>query len=569
MRILFAIGNRSAEEYIQNLLLEKNNEREQKEEPTKNYEFVGYAVHKDNIIDLIKTKGPDILILREGLDGFKNIPPGSETNEVPEIFSFAMRVKKDFPNLRIIFLAGARNVGDKNLGKIVSFNIYDVLVGSTLKVTDVANLIDTPNTFKDVSKYLPGEEDLFDDFEVDEKEKKDKITIDKKEFIVSEEAVPTKKEESLNVASGGDVVVVAGDGQKNSKGLEVVGSLFNNLMGQKGTKENSDNTSKSPIEQIKEKVPVPNENPFANKIKPRPNVPRRPAGGRNVNIYTGKDKIITFYGSKNGIGTTIASFSVAMELALRKNKVLYIEYNDENPMIASWLGVYDATNYEDGIDRAILGYETSSLKDANNAITTKANLVKGSEEGDGFTNSLKKYPSTLDMLFFSGAYLLRRDKEPISSTSFTQLLLYYMQQLNYNYIIVDINSNANIGIIEKALTFSNKNYIVISQELSSIVYCQQFFENLNRKGLDFISKTNGNKSVNGKNNYIINRYSRRISLKEIKIREWLETKNTFTIPENTEEINELSFQCLPIVLASKNREFRESISNIASDIENL
>lgn len=569
MRILFAIGNRNAEEYIQNLLLEKNNEREQKEEPTKNYEFVGYAVHKDNIIDLIKTKGPDILILREGLDGFKNIPPGSETNEVPEIFSFAMRVKKDFPNLRIIFLAGARNVGDKNLGKIVSFNIYDVLVGSTLKVTDVANLIDTPNTFKDVSKYLPGEEDLFDDFEVDEKEKKDKITIDKKEFIVSEEAVPTKKEESLNVASGGDVVVVAGDGQKNSKGLEVVGSLFNNLMGQKGIKENSDNTSKSPIEQIKEKVLVPNENPFANKIKPRPNVPRRPAGGRNVNIYTGKDKIITFYGSKNGIGTTIASFSVAMELALRKNKVLYIEYNDENPMIASWLGVYDATNYEDGIDRAILGYETSSLKDANNAITTKANLVKGSEEGDGFTNSLKKYPSTLDMLFFSGAYLLRRDKEPISSTSFTQLLLYYMQQLNYNYIIVDINSNANIGIIEKALTFSNKNYIVISQELSSIVYCQQFFENLNRKGLDFISKTNGNKSVNGKNNYIINRYSRRISLKEIKIREWLETKNTFTIPENTEEINELSFQCLPIVLASKNREFRESISNIASDIENL
>ena len=137
---------------------------------------------------------------------------------------------------------------------------------------------------------------------------------------------------------------------------------------QKGTKENSDNTSKSPIEQIKEKVPVPNENPFANKIKPRPNA-RRPAGGRNVNIYTGKDKIITFYGSKNGIGTTIASFSVAMELALRKNKVLYIEYNDENPMIASWLGVYDATNYEDGIDRAILGYETSSLKDANNAIT--------------------------------------------------------------------------------------------------------------------------------------------------------------------------------------------------------
>lgn len=576
MRILFAIGNRNAEEFLQNILEKRNEKRRQQDEPLKNYEFVGYAVHKDNIIDLIKNKGPDIIILREGLDGFKNIPPGSETNEVPEIFSFAMRLKKEFPSLRIIFLAGARSIGDKNLGKLVSFNIYDILVGSTLKIENVADLVDTPNSFKDVSKYLPEDEDLFEDFEPNKpEEKRDEIKIDEKEFLVSEEPIPVEKED-IKVAPAGDVVIVAGETPNNKSSGANIGSLFSTLMGQKKENKNSsenipsqkENTNINKPSQKKNefKEDSPSENPFDNHFRKPVNQNKRIVG-RNVNVYTGKDKIVTFYGSKSGIGTTLISFCVAMELALRKNKVLYIEYNDTNPMIASWLGVYEAVNYEDGIDRAILGYETNSLKDANNAITTKENLVKGNNSG--FESSLKKYPATLDMLFFSGAYLLRRDKEPISSTSFTQLLLYYMQQLNYNYIIVDIKSDSNIGIVEKGLTFSNKNYIIISQELSSIVYNQQFFEDLNRKGLDFISKNNGNKSANDKNNYIINRYSKRISLKENKIREWLETKNTFTVPENTEEINELSFQCLPIILASKNRDFKDSISYIASDIETL
>ena len=577
MRILFAIGNRQAEEYLQSLLEKKNNERREKGEPLKNYEFVGYAVHKDNIIDLIKSKGPDILILREGLDGFKNIPPGSETNEVPEIFSFAMRLKRAYPNLRIIFLAGPRVVGDKNLGKLISFNIYDVLVGSSLKIEDVSDLIDKPNDFKDVAKYLPEDEsdDLFDSFEKDEiQENKNEVKIDEKEFLVSEEPVPIKEEkEEIKAAPSGDVVIVAGENSNNKGVGSNIGSLFNNLMKQK--KENKNTTEELPKKETsnevsqkktEQKEKIPPKDPLDKNYK-RPINQNRQVPRKNLNIYTGKDKIVTFYGSKNGIGTTLVSFCVAMELALRKNKVLYIEYNDTNPMIASWLGVYEAVNYEDGIDRAILGYETSSLRDANNAITTKENLIKGNTSG--FEGTLKKYPATLDMLFFSGAYLLRRDKEPISSTSFSQLLLYYMQQLNYNYIIVDVKSDSNVGIVEKALTFSNKNYIVISQELSSIVYNQQFFEELNRKGFDFVSKNNGNRSVNDKNSYIINRYSKRISLKEHQIREWLESKNTFTVPENTEEINELSLKCLPIMLSSKNREFKESISYIASDIETL
>ena len=64
MRILFAIGNRAAEEYIEKILKEKNDKRIDNDENPVKYDFVGYAVHKDTIIEMIKTKGPDIVILR-------------------------------------------------------------------------------------------------------------------------------------------------------------------------------------------------------------------------------------------------------------------------------------------------------------------------------------------------------------------------------------------------------------------------------------------------------------------------------------------------------------------------
>ena len=42
MRILFAIGNRNAEDYLQGILDDRNKERILNEEEPKNYEFVGY-----------------------------------------------------------------------------------------------------------------------------------------------------------------------------------------------------------------------------------------------------------------------------------------------------------------------------------------------------------------------------------------------------------------------------------------------------------------------------------------------------------------------------------------------
>lgn len=574
MRILFAIGNRDAEDYLADILKKKDIEREKNGEPKKNYEFVGYAVHKDNIIDMIKTKGPDTIILREGLDGFKNIPPGSITDEAPEIFTFARRIKRMFPALRIVFLAGDRGVGDKNLGNLVAFNIYDILAGSTLNIAEVGDILDSPMQFEDVSKYLPQDGDVIEDFDVPDDKPKEELTTTI-ETIVEETPVEKEKKE-IKQAPSSDIIVAP----KEDKKAPAIPSLLESLI-EKGGAAKTNLTKEKPLsksEDIKpqQKKPIssnnsgmqkkmPTSNPFSSPAARPGGKSGRPGSGRGSNIYVGKDKIVTFYSAKNGIGTTLVSFCVAMELALRKNKVLYIEYNDSNPMIAYWLGAYESTNYEDGIDKAILGYETNSLEDVNNSITTIQNLINGSDET--FQNMFKKYPRTLDMLFFSEDYILRRDKAPISSNSFAQLLLYYMQQLNYNYIIVDIKSNTSLSVVEKALTFSNKNYLIVSQDISSVGYCKQFLDVLTKRGLNFTTKKNGNKSIGEKNSYIVNKYSKRISFSEKEIRTIYETNKTFTVPENSEEINELSYRAEPIMRVCRNREFIDSIASIASNIE--
>ncbi len=575
MRIVFAIGNRAAEEYLSDLLIKRDEERFKNGEPKVGYEFVGYAVHKDNIIDLVKNNGPDVIILREGLDGFKNIPPGSITTEAPEIFTFAKTLKVNFPALRIVFLAGDRKVGDKNLGNLVAFNIYDIIASANINMAEVADIIDTPNTFDKVSKYLPQEGDLIDDFEIPDKEKKPELKITT-ETIVDEQVVEKEKKE-IKQAPSSDIIVAPKDIKQDSKSIpsllesliEKGGAAKSNLMKEKPLAKPQTDNSNSKSQTQKSNPNKANQknitsNPF-DSINQRIQRPSGRSSGRGGNIYVGKDKIVTFYSAKNGIGTTLTAYCVAMELALRKNKVLYIEYNDTNPMIAYWLSVYESTNYEDGIDKAILGYETNSLQDVNNSITTIQNLINGSD--GGFEDVFRKYPKTLDMLFFSEEYILRRDKNPISSNSFAQLLLYYMQQLNYNYIIVDIKSNTSLSVVEKALTFSNKNFLVISQDISSIGYCKQFLDTLVRRGLDFTTKSNGNKSINEKNSYIINKYSKRLSLNEKSIRNWYETNKTFTVPENSEEINEFSFKGEPLMRVCRNREFIDSIAAIASNIE--
>ena len=202
--------------------------------------------------------------------------------------------------------------------------------------------------------------------------------------------------------------------------------------------------------------------------------------------------------------------------------------------------------------------------DIDNSLITREELI---QEGGSLSDDFKKFPPTLDYLFFSAEYIESKSKPIISSNSFSQVLLYFMQQLNYNYLILDINTNIDQGIIETALTFSNKNFILCSQEFSSIGYYQRFFEILRRKGLDFTKKENGKKDLSDKNSFIINRYIHKAKFNLRAIKDWLDNPELFIVADNAKDIADLSFSCSPIIKNTTNKEFAFQIAEIANSIE--
>lgn len=133
VKIYFALGHVDLENYIKSSkpLLEKK--------LGDTIQFTGAALYREGIIKNIENNPPDILLLREGLSG---------TVKISDII-YQIRVK--FPRIRIIFIAGDRNVGDPLLSTLVNYGIYDILVGNRVNAKDMLRKICTPSTLADVS----------------------------------------------------------------------------------------------------------------------------------------------------------------------------------------------------------------------------------------------------------------------------------------------------------------------------------------------------------------------------------------------------------------------------------
>ena len=106
-------------------------------------EFTGESVYRGGIVQGVTYYKPDIVIIREGL-------PGNE-----EFSEIILNLKLNYPDIRIIFLAGNREVGDALLATLVQYGIYDLIVGSKLDCTEIIKKIIIPNTLSDVAHFLP------------------------------------------------------------------------------------------------------------------------------------------------------------------------------------------------------------------------------------------------------------------------------------------------------------------------------------------------------------------------------------------------------------------------------
>ena len=107
-KVLFAIDNQRAERKLSELIRDAKTQEE--------YQVVGTPVSNESVTDFLRNKTADILVYMEGLGGDE------------DSFDYVLKLHKKYPNIRIVFIAGQRSVGDKMLAMLVAFHIYDIII---------------------------------------------------------------------------------------------------------------------------------------------------------------------------------------------------------------------------------------------------------------------------------------------------------------------------------------------------------------------------------------------------------------------------------------------------------
>lgn len=136
-KIYLAVGNEGVENYIksQKPLLEKM--------LNDTVNFVGVTVYKEGALQGIKDYHPDVVILREGLQGSI------------DILNLIYKIRLESSNTRIVFITKTREVGDAFLAATVQMGVYDLIIGDKISVKDLLKKIVHPTKFVDVAHYIP------------------------------------------------------------------------------------------------------------------------------------------------------------------------------------------------------------------------------------------------------------------------------------------------------------------------------------------------------------------------------------------------------------------------------
>lgn len=577
------------------------------------YKVVGTMTSQQSIIDFLKKNEVDVLVYREG----------SLAGEEDD-FKFVIGLKTQHQNMRVVFVAGERSPGDKKIPLLITYAIYDILAGSSIKVQDMAERVFHPAGLGDTLKWLPGKvtkKGIFDDEELegiegeDEEETPDEIV--KVEDLPPSEVPEDGKTEDAKKGFGSFGMSLK-DKLKKTKAVDEPGQETTEEMDLEKAEDKEDSSRakklfpfghnskpdsdeghmSTPLIPDSDKIKIPsragaddaeelvkarkeidvlqkklNE---AEKTAAKKSDEAEKAWSEYLNLEqqissNSKQRVCMFYGAMPGVGTSTLALNVATYLALKRYKVVYIEFNNICPTLSYW---YDLGEITQGLEKALMGIETRSYKDVNRNIVTKQNIL---ELNSDLVDRHAKYPDLLHYMFFSNKHMKQQAGEAIkiAPNTFKDLLLLLLYKEGYDYIIVDVYSHSDYHILETVSTFSTTNVFVMNQDIVSIGTSLNKFAALEATGLDFemLKESEANKKnslepvQNFKNFYIINKFKDDAIFSKKKIVDWIQAdKKIFYVPENSTEILNATYKALPVILTSKNRDFAMQIKRIAESI---
>lgn len=499
-KVLLAVGHRQLEDYLEGSLSDE-------------FQFVGATVYREGILRSIEQKGPDILVMTETLDGTENI------------MSILYNIRNEHPKVRIIFLAGNREVGDELLATLVSYGVYDILHGENIPAPKIVSLIRNKNSYNDIKHLQPipvldegrnrvvfkapikySDEEEPEDEEVEENDIEDGLDFeDEIEQVVKKKKKPKKKEVVTEYEAEDEYIV----------------------------KEKKRRVINIQIPQI--------------------NITTKP---RDIALGTSKDndkgviseRIVTFLGGKSGTGTTSIAINVAFALANKGKKVIYIEFDESYPAVSYW---YDLGFIIEGIDTCIEALNKGKFDNINTAIVRSEDMRKTSLP---MASNYKKFPKTIDFMFFSKEYLSRM-KDKVDLTNAKELYLHLMYQLGYDFVIVDVPADMENQATINGLVYSNKIYSVITQDVASVGYSLFNINKLEKKGI----------YIKGKTKFVVNKYEQ-TNFKDKSLKDWIEIKSILKVGYYGADFTNANLKGLPVVLNSRNTALNNDIENIVKDI---
>lgn len=551
------------------------------------FDFVGIASYREILLEKISQTNPDILLIREALPGTKNI--------VKLIYEVRMK----YNNVRIIFMTGRRQPGDLILTELVRYGVYDLLLGSEVKKSDLFGLIRNPRQMKDVRHLLPSpeldESNTEPAFEVKTQVVEVPVYIDrpqsesvapavvaapvpvpvpvpepiqtKPEPIQEPEPIPEPEPEPEPEPIPFPEPEPEKFPKEPQKTEKTKGRGIMPLPGQrkkKPTFKGEEESAPIPPAVKPEQVVVP-------VIEPEPFYP--PATPAQVKRKSKKEialdfnpmdmtkkkslanyppaqlgapqskQIITFLGAVHGVGNTQIAFNTAVKLAQDGSKVIFIE---NNSMFSTIDFAFQLGEYNLGIDKALIEIADGNTRDIQKSIHSMRKKKEMAKGNAALQKIYKKLPDNLDFLFYSQDYQTLINKPEIQKEYLKDLCMYLLLQEGYDYVVVDSEPiGTPSGGIEELLSISSKVYLTLTQDAAQVGHLSRHLSDIEKR-------------INLKDKlYIVLNKFISVEPDERQLNEWLNLPIAVVIPETTKDFVAANYLGVPFVLHSRNKETQQ------------
>ena len=579
------------------------------------FELCGNLIDARNLEDRVKEINPTIFVIRE--EDEKSPFWANKNDMLPCIYKL-LATHKD---LRIIFIAKNREIGDKLLADLVTYGVNDIIRGSRVTLENIVSAIMNPTPRSEAVIYLPKPDGadynskLFESEESNQEpqtEGKANININ----LPINLKIPKIKEKTI--LSKIDIDEDENDQNLQDKKKKIGGSLLDRF--KKRTLNNDDTLNKEPLNNENEEAFHKEDNQDSNKASqqhvqqsenyntPQQSYPQykeheqrdyiaaeqlrqmqqlleeqnrrmaemekamkaqekqKSVKTKEKVVYKSK-KIITFFGYIEGVGTTSVALNTAAQLADMGKSVLFIELNDKKPCVPYW---YNMGHDKLGIDVCLQDISDRNLKSITKSIITRDFLLDLPD--DPCSINYKNLPRTLSYLFFSKKYISLKGKAPINENDLKELYMILLNSNKYDYLIIDVNPYIEQNLIETSLIHSTYNVFVLNQNISTVSYNLKFLLELSNRGIVFDAHEEDDVNpllTSNKNFYVLNRFNKKCKFGPDTLREWFRLdslEKVLIVPDDSDGFENCIFEGFLPIKESTNRYYRKSIDCLCSKI---